>query len=65
MAYERQRRLQSARGSGARYRLYQATSAQAVARTKCSHEYMPCDPSGLKITITQVDKPGDERDRPS
>lgn len=36
---------------------YQALSAQAVAIQKCSHEYIPCDPSGLKITITQVESP--------
>src|SRR6516225_7732744 len=42
---------------GARYSVYQAARAQAVATETCSHEYMPCDPSGLKITMTQVDKP--------
>ncbi|CKR56253.1 Uncharacterised protein [Mycobacterium tuberculosis] len=28
-----------------------------MAIQKCSHEYIPCDPSGLKITITQVESP--------
>ncbi|COW16794.1 Uncharacterised protein [Mycobacterium tuberculosis] len=45
------------RRSGDRYRTYHAVSAQAVAIQKCSHEYIPCDPSGLKITITQVESP--------
>ena len=43
--------------SGTRYRTYQAISPHAVASEPCSHEYVPCDPSGLKTTITHVEKP--------
>ena len=28
-----------------------------MAIATCSQEYMPCDPSGLKITMIQVEKP--------
>ena len=32
-------------------------TAQAVANATCSHEYIPCEPSGLKITMIQVENP--------
>lgn len=43
--------------AGARYSVYQAITAQPAAIPTCSHEYMPCAPSGLKMTMTQVDNP--------
>lgn len=37
--------------------MYQAIAAQLVASQKCSQEYIPWEPSGLKITITQTENP--------
>ena len=31
------------------------TSATAVASSTCGHEYMPCAPSGLKMTMIHVE----------
>ena len=37
--------------------MYQAIAAQAVAIKTWIHEYMPWEPSGLKITMIQVENP--------
>lgn len=37
--------------------MYHAATAHAVASATCSQEYIPCAPSGLKITMIQVEKP--------
>ena len=39
------------------YSEYHATAAQAVASSTWIHEYMPWLPSGLKITMIQVENP--------
>jgi hypothetical protein len=36
---------------------YHANAAQVVASSTCSQEYMPCEPSGLKITMIHVENP--------
>ena len=40
-----------------RYSEYHAARAHAVASRTWIHEYIPCDPSGLKITMIQVENP--------
>jgi len=37
--------------------VYHASSAELVAMPTWIHEYMPCAPSGRKITMIQVETP--------
>ena len=46
-----------ARHDSSRRSEYQAATAQVEASNTCTTEYMPCEPSGLKITMIHVEKP--------
>ena len=50
-------RLRPFRHDSSRRNEYHAATAQALASSTCSQEYMPCEPSGLKITMIHVENP--------